>query len=184
MGLYEDKLHEFLSQPENFDYAWEIFEAMPVLREKLKGEALDEFEELVAPSVQGKGWECWRAPGRVGISKPSWNRMFAVDLWIGKQYYQAVGLWHDKDHDNLKDRYDDLLERTRPAAKACRLKSSGTSSLWYVSIGTNYQTAAEMRELLPANRQELLQGYWERLWRMAEVFGPVVDDIVRDLGKG
>lgn len=183
MGLYEDKLHEFLSQPENFEYAWEIYETMPALREKLKSDALNEFEKLATPLAQAKGWICWRLdPERVGIYKPNWNRLFAMKLYIGKQYYQSLGLWHDKDHASLKDRYDDLVERTKDAAKTCKIKSNGTESLWYSAIGTNFEFAAEMKELLPANRGALVRGYWDRLWEMAKVFEPAVDEIVRDLG--
>lgn len=182
MGLYEENLHGFLSSPENFDYAWEIYEAVPVLREKLKTEALDEFEKMAAPLAQANGWVCWRIePEKVGVSKPAWNRMFAVDLYIGKQYYQSVGLWHDKTHAKLSAIYDELARRTKEQAKAVKAKDSGSSDLWYVRLGTNFETGAEMRELLPSNRPSLVQGYWNRLWSLAEAFAPAVDEMVRDL---
>ena len=99
MGLYQEKLHEFLVKPENFDFAWEIHEAMPELKDRLRVETLAAFEAHASREVEGTDWECWRPErDKVGISKESWSRLFAVALYIGKQYPPAIGLWHDKNH--------------------------------------------------------------------------------------
>lgn len=183
MGLYEEKLHEFIIQPENFDLAWEIYEAIPDVRDRLKVDVLNDFEPYAAERAVSMGWEAYGLDRtRVQFGKPEWERMFAATLYLGSRSLPAVGLWHDKQHPSLKGQREDLVKRTKEAASAIKGKmDNGTNSLWYCRIGTNFATLAEIKSLLPDNREDLLEHYWAMLLEIAKGFESSVDMIVGEI---
>lgn len=184
MGVYEDKLNDFLAEPGNFDFAWEIYEAIPKLRDRLRVELLDAFKPYVSEQVEGTGWTCARFDDvRVGITKEAWEQMFLIDFYVGPQYLPSLGLWHEKKHPLLEGRRDEFIKATEATAKRFKGMNNGTSSIWYYRLGTNFETQAELKALLPANRPELIEDYWQQMWKFAQAFEPELDKIVRNLKK-
>jgi len=186
MGLYEDRLHDFIVKPGNFDYAWEMYEAVPTVRARLRREFMDEFEKFAGTQAKGGKWQCWRIEGeKVGISKQLWSRVFAIDLYVGSQYCQSVGVWHDRTDERLAERQEDLQRELKdhaaPYAKELGTSRSGSSDLWYLVLGTNFEKLSEMRGLLPDNREALMHEYWERMIRLSEIFEPVIDRFMEGL---
>ena len=182
MGLYEDKLHDFLTVPENFDLAWEIYEAIPMVRDRLKAELLDAFQPYAEEQVEGTCWTCARfSEDRVGISKDAWGEMFNINLYLGARYLPGLSVWHDKSHRLLKGQRERLAKSTGGAAGKFKGMSNGANSLWYYRLGTNFETHAELRALLPDNRSGLMEDYWQQLWKIAQAFESNLDEIVRSL---
>lgn len=179
MGLYQEKLYEFLEKPENFDFAWEICEAMPGLKDRLRSETLAAFEVHATHEVKGTDWECWRPErDKVGISKKSWSRLFAVALYIGRQYPPAIGLWHNKDDARLRDRYDEILGQAAPPEDMRQDARNGKADVWYWPLSSNLDTLNDAKRLLPAYRQETVGEHWARLCQARDWFTPKVENLV------
>ena len=181
MGLYEQKLHEFLTTPENFEFAWEVHEAMPDVVSRLRRETLDAFEARAEDEIAGRfgegEWECWRpAREQVGLAPKAWGKRAAFAVYLGNQYRPAVSVWHDVDVPGAAELRDEVRERTRELARELGEPLEGKHDVWYWSLGGDLEALAEVRKLLPDERPDTVDGYWTRLQEVARRFTPILDE--------
>lgn len=171
MDKFDQKIFDFLIQEENFEFAYEIYELFPEVRDKLIEDFWKSVKHRLQKLVNDTIWEVkfWEsnfsAWWKLGLFLNSGTEDIRViyEKLQEKPYY---GLWLDMETDELdRSKIIDYMS----SVEILQHRGGYDGKYWFgrEEIGDDFQSYRTLKKILPKNREVTVNEYSQLLYEFA-----------------
>ena len=170
MSNFEEKMFGFLTEENNFESAFEIYQKSPIIIDRLK----KEFWELVSQKLKEKCKKDWifypEEENEIGLYLKEWKDGIG-NGWKYRIGYSDIynNLWYGLFIDeNCKKRKFDLNKVEQFGNIQPRLKDmEGIENFWKKDTTYNFNDIHTLKRILPHNKEEFATQLAETLFDFA-----------------
>lgn len=176
MSKFDQKAFEFLTKPDNWDIAKDIYDKMTFIREQLVKEFWNAVMAEVKKKIDLSQWVPYEKDDVVGIEHSSWKTSFSVEF--GRMYSDVwLGIWCDSASPKLQAKYKEIAIQLKSVEKKLTKTDATSYPAWFY-LGDNFSQWTTLDKLLPSNRTKMVESYSSMLITIKDVVKPVIDSVI------
>jgi hypothetical protein len=188
MDKYKEGMLRALTESENFETMWEIYDHFPtrsVLVFAIMQDFVDELKKSITAGVRDNTLIVTKKSDNdcagVYLESPRWQGLIRIGFqYYRKDYSWYVGIWFD--NERFIDKADDLKGKAATILPASEGFIRGNQWLSYKVLG-NFDSYEDVSLLLPPNRDATIKEYGESLWGIVLKCRAEIDKWVAELNK-
>lgn len=186
MSAFDEKMYEFITQPDNWQVAKEIYDRMPAVKEQVVNEFWEKVEINIASGLNLNEWkvvkiekyEKYNGDFGLCVTRPPWNGLFHIGFGQrNSQTYLAV--WSDSAVKEVQGLHEQLANDLSKLDHRLQ-KDEQWFPAWFYT-GDNFGEWSTTDRILPHNRNVMVEKYISMLFELTEKAKVVIDDVVNRL---
>lgn len=185
VASYDKKIYEFITQPDNWQVAREVYEKMDYVKGQLVEEFWAEVKKAIKYRVDLKEWkigmseDIYENYSKLRISHISWNNLFDI-AFQELEDVTFLGVYRDFESKKVPD---DLHQQIGMNLKTVDNRLINPDDWWtgYFFTGDNFSQLSSLDKILPSNRKSYIDKYSTMLLELKDKAKPIIDKAIKNL---